>query len=83
MYRIFEGHKRNKKGYAYVGIKGESFDGNDFYKEAIKNGATICILEKVPKEEVSAAIIVVENTIIALSKLLVIRGNNMICLLLE
>ena len=64
-----------KKGYAYVGIKGESFDGNDFYKEAIKNGATICILEKVPKEEVSAAIIVVENT--------VIRGNNMICLLLE
>lgn len=58
-----------KKGYAYVGIKGESFDGNDFYKEAIKNGATICILEKVPKEEVSAAIIVVENTIIALEQI--------------
>ena len=26
-----------KKGYAYVGIKGESFDGNDFYKEAVPN----------------------------------------------
>ncbi len=46
MYRIFEGHKRNKKGYAYVGIKGESFDGNDFYKEAIKKWGNYLYIRK-------------------------------------
>ena len=33
-------------GDIYVGIKGETFNGNLFYKDAIKNGASICILDK-------------------------------------
>ena len=32
-------------GDVYVGIKGENFDGNLFYKDAIKNGASVCILD--------------------------------------
>ena len=34
-----------EKGDIYVGIKGETFNGNTFYKEAIKKGASACILD--------------------------------------
>ena len=30
-----------KNGDVYVGIKGEKFDGNTLYKQAIKNGAKV------------------------------------------
>ena len=30
----------------YIGIKGDTFDGNTLYKEAFKKGANCCILEK-------------------------------------
>lgn len=33
-----------KKGEVFVGIKGESFDGNTLYKEALEKGASGCIL---------------------------------------
>ena len=29
----------------YVGIKGYTFNGNNFYNEAIDNGASVCILD--------------------------------------
>lgn len=35
-----------KKGDTYIGIKGETFDGNLFYKEAFLKGAICAILEK-------------------------------------
>lgn len=34
------------KGDIYVGIKGESFDGNSFYAEAFDKGAKACILDR-------------------------------------
>ena len=36
-----------EKGNVYVGIKGENFDGNKFYKEAFNKGASLCILDNV------------------------------------
>ena len=35
-----------QKGDAYIGIKGENFDGNTLYKEAFEKGANTCILDK-------------------------------------
>lgn len=62
-------------GEIYVGIKGENFDGNSLYKEALNKGAKACILQNVDIDESvkqnfqDRAIIVVEDTIIALQKL--------------
>ncbi|MBQ6495146.1 MAG: UDP-N-acetylmuramoyl-tripeptide--D-alanyl-D-alanine ligase [Bacilli bacterium] len=36
-----------KKGDIYLGIKGETFDGNNFYKEALNKGAACCILDNI------------------------------------
>ena len=36
-----------KNGDIYVGIKGESFDGNKFYKDAFDKGASVCILDNI------------------------------------
>ncbi len=60
----------------YVGIKGDNFDGNLFYKDAIKNGANVCILdnEDVIKEKIGT-IILVENTILALGCLASYKRN--------
>ena len=35
-----------KNGDLYIGIKGENFDGNNYYIDAIENGAMGCILEE-------------------------------------
>ncbi len=61
-----------KKGDIYVGIKGEKFDGNQYYKEALRKGAIACILDindKEKKLEEHKNIILVEDTIKALQKL--------------
>ena len=34
------------KNDVYIGIKGNVFNGNDFYEEAFDKGASVCILEK-------------------------------------
>lgn len=57
------------KGDIYVGIKGEAFNGNNFYKEALKNGATLCILDNDTKIDNEKNIILVNNTIEAIQKL--------------
>lgn len=36
-----------KKSDIYVGIKGESFDGNNFYEDAFDKGAKACILDNI------------------------------------
>lgn len=61
-----------QKGDVYIGIKGETYDGNSFYKEAIKKGAKICILDN--KDVLDggygkAAVILVDDTIKAIQKL--------------
>lgn len=33
------------KNDVYVGIKGETFDGNSFYEQALEKGASVCILD--------------------------------------
>ncbi|AKL94310.1 UDP-N-acetylmuramoyl-L-alanyl-D-glutamate--2,6-diaminopimelate ligase MurE [Clostridium aceticum] len=38
--------RKVKKGYAFVAIKGETRDGNDFIEEAVKKGASIIFTEK-------------------------------------
>ena len=39
------------KGDMYIGIKGESFDGNEFWKKALDNGAQGVIAEKIKISE--------------------------------
>ena len=62
------------KGDIYIGIKGEVFDGNNFYKEALKKGASCCILDNIPSdldlsEYKDKTIIKVKDTIECIQKL--------------
>ena len=60
------------KGDIYVGIKGETFNGNLFYKDAINNGASICILDNdtiVDSDERDTTIVLVEDTVKCLQEL--------------
>ena len=74
------------KGDTYIGFKGERFDGNLMYEDALKNGAKVCILqessvketidlEKIEKEYKSGTIILVENTIKALQQIATYKRN--------
>ena len=66
-----------KQGETYIGIKGEVFDGNNFWKEAFNNGAETVIIEKreITEEEKEKYnkqkknIIMVDDTIKALGKM--------------
>ena len=64
-----------KKGDTYIGIRGERFNGNLFWKEALINGAECVIIqgvqitEKEKKEFANKNIIKVENTLEALYKI--------------
>lgn len=64
-----------KKGYTYIGIKGENFDGNQLWKEAIQNGATTLILQDINVEDEKDIeleginIIIVEDTIKAMAEI--------------
>lgn len=63
-----------KDGDIYVGIKGETFNGNDFYKDAINKGASVCILDndtKISEEDKKGktTIVLVDDTIKCLQKL--------------
>ena len=66
-----------KQGETYIGIKGEVFDGNNFWKEAFNNGAETVIIEKreITEEEKekynkqNKNIIIVDDTIKALGKM--------------
>ncbi len=63
----------------YIGIKGENFDGNEFYEEALKKGATLLILKDgslANREDIIAelekntqSIVLVEDPIKALGEL--------------
>ena len=59
----------------YIGIKGEKFNGSDFFEEAIKKGAKVCILQDVQISEETLkkynekAILIVKDTVEALQKI--------------
>ena len=60
------------KGDVYVGIKGENFNGNTFYKEAIKKGASVCILDDesvLDGKYGRCSIVIVDNSIKAIQEL--------------
>lgn len=58
-------------GDIYIGIKGENFNGNNFYKEAFEKGASICILDNDTDIDIytDKMIILVENTVKAIQEL--------------
>jgi UDP-N-acetylmuramoyl-tripeptide--D-alanyl-D-alanine ligase len=64
-----------QKGDTYIAIKGEKFDGNLFWKEALENGAETVIIEKINLEKndiekyKNKNIIQVENTKEALKQI--------------
>ena len=49
---ISSNSKEIKKGYIFVALKGQKFDGTDFIAEAEKNGALIILAESFDKENV-------------------------------
>ena len=61
--------RKINKGGVYVAIKGENFDGNDFYIDAIKNGAKVCIVDKEVEKTKDCSIIQVEDTLKALQEI--------------
>lgn len=59
-------------GDVYVGIKGEVFNGNNFYKEAFDKGASVCILDRdaiIDDKYKNKTIILVDATIKAIQEL--------------
>ena len=75
-----------QKGDCYIGIRGENFDGNKFWKEALEKGASTVIVQNVDftsedlTEWENKNIIKVENTLEALYKMASFKrslyGNN-------
>lgn len=60
------------KNDVFIGIKGDTFNGNTFYKEAIKKGASVCILDDksvLDDKDNKATIILVNDTIKAIQEL--------------
>ena len=64
--------RKLKKGDIYIGIRGETFDGSKFWRQALENGASCVIVENIDftdkdkKEFEGKTIIKVENTLEAL-----------------
>ena len=64
-----------QKDDVYVGIKGENFDGNTLYMQALENGAKVCIIsgidvsEEVKRKYEDKCIILVDDTIKALQQI--------------
>jgi len=57
-----------KEGDIYIGIKGETFDGNIFYKDAFDKGAIACILDNVDIDSIdekykNKTIVIVDDTL--------------------
>lgn len=69
-----------QSGDVYVGIKGENFDGNTLYKQAIENGAKVCILQGIEVDEKyikdkEVSIILVDDTVKAIGKIANFKRN--------
>ena len=58
-----------KKDDVYVGLKGEKNNGSDYYLDAIKKGAKVCIIDKEVEAYEGATIVIVDDTLKCLQKL--------------
>ena len=63
--------RKIKENDVYVGIRGEVFDGNKFYLDAIEKGASVCILDDVEADYKfgDATVILVEDSVKCLQEL--------------
>ena len=76
---IFEGFSKDTRtiqnGDTYVGIKGETFDGNLFFEDAFLNGADTCVLDhvlltdEIRKKYSDKNIILVDDTVLLIMEL--------------
>jgi UDP-N-acetylmuramoyl-tripeptide--D-alanyl-D-alanine ligase len=65
-----------QKGDTFIGIKGENFDGNMLYKDALAKGAEVCIvsgIDAMPYRD--RTIIEVEDSILALQQIAKYKRN--------
>ena len=69
--------RKIEKGDTYIAIKGEKFDGNIFFEEAIEKGADTVILEnkKIEKKYENKNIIIVDDTKKALQQIATAKRN--------
>jgi len=61
-----------KQGDCYIGIKGENFNGNDYFREAKEKGAIACIVDEFRgslQDDEDFTIIHVKDSVVALQKL--------------
>lgn len=67
------------KLFCFVGVKGENFDGNDYFEDAYKKGMRVFVLNKLPHEIPQDAIIyLVEDTIHALGILAKLHKKDLV-----
>jgi UDP-N-acetylmuramoyl-tripeptide--D-alanyl-D-alanine ligase len=58
------------KGDVFVALKGERFDGHDYLRDAIRDGASAVVLSKVPKlNSLGVPVYEVDDTLVALGAL--------------
>ncbi len=63
--------RKVKPGFAFVAIRGEKENGNDFIKDAVKSGASVIYTDEEPKQlPANVPVIKVENARAVLAKLL-------------
>ncbi len=59
-----------KRGDTFIAFKGEDFDGNTFFYDALENGAKTCIVTSKNLQPVKANVIYVEDAQLALDRLI-------------
>ena len=68
--------KQIKKGNLFIAIKGKNHDGHSFAREALKNKANYCVVEKNINKLSKKKLIKYTNTKIFLNKLAVLKRNH-------
>ena len=59
-----------ESGNVYIGLMGEKVNGSDYYLDAIKRGASVCILNKmIDVSDIDCTVVVVEDTLVCLQEL--------------
>jgi UDP-N-acetylmuramoyl-L-alanyl-D-glutamate--2,6-diaminopimelate ligase len=59
--------RKVSEGALFVAFKGVTSDGHDFIRQAVEAGATAIVCEKMPEEQLTATIIQVDDSHLALS----------------
>ena len=67
---IEQDSRKIKRGDTFIAFKGEDFDGNSFFYDAIENGAKTCIVTSKNLKPVKINVIYVEDAQLALDRLI-------------